>query len=336
MFFLIVPLVASVNMEIEELLEQADILGYISQFVALEPKNGEYWGLSPFQTEKTPSFSVDPNKKVWKDFSSGRGGNIIGFIKQYFHCGFPEALHRLMEWMNISPGEVREKPKIVGVMKSYGRKEPMVSPTERRIISESELSRYSKEPLTLWNQEGISQEICDEFEVRYDPFEETIVIPIRDGQGRLVNFSLRTTNPNYKLLGIPKYIYRYSMGALDFFYGWHKSLPKIQEKKEVIVVEGAKSVMKLYQYGYRNSVAALTSHICKAQFEILLKAGYDVVFSFDKDANPFNDKYIRQLRRFCKIYCVTDYKGLLGEKDAPVDQGKSVWEELYQNKVRMR
>lgn len=126
------------------------------------------------------------------------------------------------------------------------------------------------------------------------------------------------------------------MGALDFFYGWHKSLPTITEKKEVIVVEGAKSVMKLSQYGYGNSVAALTSHICKAQFEILLKAGYDVVFAFDKDVNPFNDKYIKQLKRFCKVYCVIDYKGLLGEKDSPVDQGKSVWEELYQSRVRMR
>ena len=206
-------------MEIEELLEQADILGYISQFVVLEPKNGEYWGLSPFQTEKTPSFSVDPSKKVWKDFSSGRGGNIISFIKQYFHCGFPEALHRLMEWMNIAPGEVREKPKIVGFMRGYGKKEGPSSSTDRRVIPESELLRYSKEPIALWNQEGISQGVCDEFEIRYDPFEEAIVIPIRDGQGQLVNFSLRTTNPNYKLLGIPVEMYT-ALFACARMPGW--------------------------------------------------------------------------------------------------------------------
>ena len=323
-------------MEIEDIIEQADIVEYISQYVDLTEHNGEMWGLSPFQLEKTPSFSVNPEKHVWKDFSSGKGGNIISFIKQYHHCNFNEALRILMKWMDIPDGEVRLKSELARFMKHYSAKDKGDNQATRKILPESVLNTYQKAPITLWNQEGIQQSICEEFEIRIDPYEDAIVIPIRDAEGNLVNLAIRTMDPNYKLLGIPKYIYRYPLGKLDFFYSWHKSLPKIQKCNEVIIVEGAKSVMKLYQYGYPNAVAALTSHITQGQFETLIKQGVDVVFAFDKDASPYKDDLIRQLCRFCKVYFTLDRDGLLEEKDSPVDQGKDVWERLYSQRIRLR
>ena len=324
-------------MRITELLEQADIFEYISQYVELEKRGNEYWGLSPFQAEKTPSFSVNAEKQVWKDFSSGKGGNIIDFIVNYDNCTVGEAIRKLLAWLDIPPGEYTPRLETVKYMRKYRRRRNGLTPLPPKAeLPQSALDKYLKTLIKLWNDEGISQEICDEFEIRYDPYEEAIIIPIRDNDGRLVNICRRTTDPNYKLFGIPKYIYKYPMGQIDFLYGWYKSQEEILQKKEVIIVEGAKSVMKLYQYGYRNAVAALTSHLNEHQLLPLIKAGCDVVIAFGKDAKPYNDNNIKRLRRFCQLYCVLDKTGLLGEKDAPVDKGKEVWIQLYENRVKLR
>ena len=64
-------------MEVADIIEAIDIAEYISQFVDLEEKGGELWGLSPFKDENTPSFSLNPEKGFWYDFSAGVGGNLI-------------------------------------------------------------------------------------------------------------------------------------------------------------------------------------------------------------------------------------------------------------------
>lgn len=70
-------------MDLEELIDSIDIVEYISQFVELEEKNGEYWGLSPFSDEKTPSFSIRRENNTFYCFSSGIGGNVFTFRKKY-------------------------------------------------------------------------------------------------------------------------------------------------------------------------------------------------------------------------------------------------------------
>ena len=70
-------------MELEELIRSIDIVEFISQFVELEQRGDEWWGLSPFKDEKTPSFSVRPNPPFWFDYSSGQGGNVYSFVKAY-------------------------------------------------------------------------------------------------------------------------------------------------------------------------------------------------------------------------------------------------------------
>ena len=80
-------------MEVSEIIERVDILSYISQFCELEERqDGEYWGLSPLKEENTPSFSVNVDKQRFYDFSSGKGGNVLDFIRQYHQCEFFEGL----------------------------------------------------------------------------------------------------------------------------------------------------------------------------------------------------------------------------------------------------
>ena len=94
------------------------------------------------------------------------------------------------------------------------------------------------------------------------------------------------------------------MGQIDFLYGWYKSQEEILQKKEVIIVEGAKSVMKLYQYGYRNAVAALTSHLNEHQLLPLIKAGCDVVIALIRTQNPTMTIYQTIAPVLSTILCV--------------------------------
>ena len=74
------------------MIEMIDIVEFISQFVELEEKNGEYWGLSPFKDENTPSFSIRKETNSFYDFSSGIGGNVFTFVKHYNQCSAREAV----------------------------------------------------------------------------------------------------------------------------------------------------------------------------------------------------------------------------------------------------
>lgn len=94
-------------MEVDDILEQVDILEYISQYCDFEEKNGEYWALSPFKEEKTPSFSVNTEKQRFYDFSSGAGGNLIHFIRRYNDCGFIDAINILKKYANITEDSER-------------------------------------------------------------------------------------------------------------------------------------------------------------------------------------------------------------------------------------
>ena len=92
-------------MEVSEIIERVDILSYISQFCELEEKQNEYWGLSPLKDENTPSFSVNAEKQRFYDFSSGKGGNVLDFIKEYHRCDFMTGLRILKEYANINDND---------------------------------------------------------------------------------------------------------------------------------------------------------------------------------------------------------------------------------------
>ena len=91
-------------MELSELIQSIDIVAYISQFVELEQKGDEWWGLSCFKEEKTPSFSVRKEPPCFYDYSSGIGGNVFTFVRFYHRCSAAEAVDILKIGL-ISNGE---------------------------------------------------------------------------------------------------------------------------------------------------------------------------------------------------------------------------------------
>lgn len=113
-------------MDISDLLASIDIVEYVSQFVELEEKGGEYWGISPFTSppEKTPSFSVRRETGSFYDFSSGIAGNLYTFIRFYFKCSRRDAVEKLKEYAGFD-GKVMiktEKMTATKVCQKYARR----------------------------------------------------------------------------------------------------------------------------------------------------------------------------------------------------------------------
>lgn len=327
-------------MELTELLEQIDIAEYISQFVDLEEKNGEFWGLSPFKDEKTPSFSVRQDPPVFYDYSSGIGGNVFTFVRYYNNCGAKEAVDILNKYAGIEGNVVapREKMSATKVFKKYKKPPTRVKESKATILSDDYMDRYEKrdDKLAAWRSEGISNASMEKFQVRYDGFSDRLVYPIRDVHGKIVNVGGRTLDPQWKEKKLRKYCYFHSWGTLNTIYGLAENMDEILRKKEIILFEGCKSVLLADTWGIRNCGAILTSHLSPFQMKILAKLGCRVVFALDKDVRIREDHNIQKLKNYVQVEYLWDYEDLLSEKDAPVDKGVEVFMKLYEKRLRFK
>lgn len=324
------------EVSLNDLINSIDILEYISQFTEFEEKNGEFWALSLFQEEKTPSFSVRRETNTFYDFSSGIGGNVFTFVRYYFKCGAKEAVQKLAEYaqgrgfssprreLAASKGAKRFQPPKKEVKKASGV-----------VLSDDYMERYEKraDKLEVWKQEGISDASLERFQVRYDDFSDRIVYPIRNPDGKIVNVGGRTLDPDWKAKNLRKYTYFMSWGELKTIYGLAENREEIQKKGEIILFEGCKSVLLADTWGIRNCGAILTSHLNPEQMKLLVGLGCRVVFALDKDVDIRKDHNIRKLKQFVGVEYIWDSSDLLSAKDSPVDKGRDIFLNLYERRL---
>lgn len=326
-------------MELTELIESIDIVDFISQYADLEERNGEYWCLSLFKEEKTPSFSVRRNPPVFYDYSSGLGGNVYSFVRYYHKCGAKRAIEILKNYAGISEDVKRPaKPEAIRSARRFSKPEKHEKPKSGTVLSADCMKQYDEAPdkLELWRREGISQQTLDKFQVRYDPFSNRIVYPIYNLDGKIVNIGGRTLDPQWKEKRQPKYCYFYSWGVMNVLYGLFENLEEIRRKKEVILFEGCKSVLLANTWGVCNTAAVLTSHLNPSRMKLLISLGCRVVFALDKEINIRDDHNIQMLRHFVNVEYLRDTEALLDDKDAPVDKGFEVFQKLYEGRFQYR
>lgn len=325
-------------MELSELIESIDIVDYISQFADMEEKNGEYWCLSPLKEENTPSFSIRREEKVFYDFSSGIGGNVLTFVCKYFKCSVSDGIKILQKYSGID-GAVHASTKMSATLdcKKF-RTQKYKKPVKNKVLAIDCMKKYENRPekLLLWEQEGISKESIDRFQVCYDAFSDRLVYPITDLDGNIVNIGGRTVDPKWKEKGLRKYTYFYNWGQLNLVYGLYENLEYIKEKNEIIIFEGCKSVLLADTWGIKNCGALLTSHVNPQQVKVLAKLGVRVVFALDKDVRVKDDKNIKKLKQFVNVEYIYDVMDYLESKDSPVDKGREVFRKLYDSRLRYR
>ena len=327
-------------MEVSEIIESVDIVDYISQFCDLEERSdGEYWGLSPLKEENTPSFSVSPEKQRFFDFSSGKGGNVLDFICLYNSCDFYKGMKILKNYANVKDDENEcvKRLNATSIAKKYNQRDKPLRNTTYEILPDDYMKRYefNEEKLSAWLREGISKEALRRFQVMYDPFSDRVVYPIKNNDGKIINVCGRTLDPDFKLKKIRKYTYFKKFGALDVIYGLSENKQEILSKGEIILFEGAKSVMKAYGWGIKNTGALLTSHLNYSQFKVLIKLGVRIVFALDAEVDITQDANIKKLLPYAQVEWVKNRDFLLDEKDSPVDKGEEVWRNLYERRCRI-
>ena len=330
-------------MEVADIIEAIDIKEYISQFVDLEEKSGELWGLSPFKAENTPSFSLNPEKGFWYDFSAGMGGNLIDFVMQYNGVPLRSAVNILRKYAKIPEGEGggTQRLEATKVARRYRNHVKPRAVATAKPLPPDYMERYEfrHDKLRLWADEGIDWEVMRKCGVRYDAFDNRIVYPIKDYEGNIISVCGRTCDPDFKAKKIRKYTYFQEVGAIDTLYGYSDNQEAIMREKEIILFEGAKSCLKMTGWGYENTAAILTSHLSQNQYQFLLKLSswhnIRIVFALDADVDITKDKNIMKLAQYARVEWVKNLGNLLNEKDAPVDQGLEVFRKLYSGRRRL-
>lgn len=329
-------------MELGDLIDSIDIVEYIGQFVELEERGDEWWGISPFTDppENTPSFSVRPLTGKFFDFSSGIGGSVFTFVKFYFKCTGREAVEKLKAYAGCESQEFAPKEKMSATLtcEKYARPKTRSKIDKSTVLSDNYMERYeiNRDKFQIWVDEGISEDALRKYQVRYDSFADRLVYPIRSVDGKIVNIGARALDPQWKEKGQRKYCYYFQWGVMQTIYGLAENMESILRKREIILFEGCKSVMKADSWGITNTGAILTSHLNPAQMKILARLGCRVVFALDKEVDIRKDHNITKLKDYVNVEYIRDKDGLLDEKDAPVDQGKDVFLSLYEGRIRYR
>lgn len=322
-----------------DIVAAVDMVEYISQYTELHEKGGELWGISPFNTtERTPSFSLRKETGYFYDFSAGFGGNLVDFVMAKDHVNVAQAINILKRYAHITEdesGQPTQRLSVVSVAKRYRTSTRPPPKCTAKVLPDDYMSRFEfrQDKLKAWNDEGIPYEVMRDYQIRYDAFDDRIVYPIRNLDGKIFCVSGRTCDPDYKSKGIRKYTYTTQIGALPALYGLWENKESILEKKEAIIFEGCKSVLKAVGYGYSNGIALLTSHLSQFQMESLIRLasfyGVRFVFALDSDVDITKDKNITRLARYAHVEWIKNRDNMLQDKESPVDRGKEVFEKLY-------
>lgn len=325
------------EVDLEGMKEKINMVEYISQFVDLEYNNNEWWGLCPFHSEKTPSFSVNEEKKTFYCHGCKAGGTIIDFVCGIKGISFVQAVNELAEQFKISRNRI---PSLMRISKKFAPKhieKKQHTPVE---YIENPMNKYEKADIKEWIEEGISQSVMNKYDVRYNTYDNRIVFPIRDNEGNIISVKGRTLDPDFKSKkGFEgrKYAYYTSIGTTYFFFGYYENKSDIDQANEIIIFEGEKSVMKLESYGIKNCVASLTDALTDSQVEELIKMPYkNVVIAWDKGVQRSHIKQqVKLLKKYKNVFFLNDTRSLLDDKDSPIDKGIDVFLELYNDKERI-
>jgi len=304
----------------EQVRQAADIVSVVSETVDLKKKGRRFWGCCPFHSEKTPSFTVNPEKGFFHCFGCGAGGDVFTFVMKRDHVSFVEAERILANKYGIPIPEPEKTAEEI-------RREQ----EEKEIVGTNELAarffhacltktQYGKEGLTYLASRGIGMDIVESFELGlappdaqtfhkalekrgipektllkagligqsdsgriYDKFRERIMIPIKNPRGKVVGFTgriLRKEASPAKYMNTPETSW-FHKGRLLF--GMDRALPSIRKRRQALIVEGHMDAISLHAAGITWAVASMGTAFTEYQAKLLKRVTPEVIFCFDSD-----------------------------------------------------
>jgi len=307
---------------IEEIRNRIDIIDVISDFLTLKKSGQNYKALSPFSNEKTPSFFVVPAKGIFKDFSSGKGGDAITFVMEHEKMGYSEALRYLAKKYGVEIKEDRLSDEgkaeqsereglyiLMNFAKEYYRKQLTGSEEgisvglsyfrERgfndRTIDKFELG-YALEGWENFSHEAISkgynQELLEKTGLvvkkddgsTYDRFRGRVIFPVHNISGKVIAFGARMLGKDKNQ---PKYINSPETDIYhksDVLYGLFQAKNAIRQHEVCYLVEGYTDVISLHQADVQNVVASSGTALTESQIKIIKRFTENITVLFDGDA----------------------------------------------------
>ena len=303
---------------IDRVFETALVEEVISDFIQLKKSGSNFKGLSPFTDEKTPSFMVSPAKQIWKDFSSGKGGNVVAFLMEHDQLSYPEAIKYLAKKYNIDIIEtqltdnqkekINEKEKLFIVANKakdffktqlnstdFGKNVAKNYLTERgfgdQIIDEFEIGCLTDHSYTLksflvengYEIEDLIKIGLVSSKTKDDIYKSRIIFPIKTISGRTAGFGARTLKSNTKSA---KYINSPESEIYNkskILFGLSKSKNEIVKKDNCFVVEGYTDVMRFHQKGVKNVVSSSGTALSKDQINIIRRLSKNITVIYDSD-----------------------------------------------------
>lgn len=294
---------------IDDLLNRVDIVEVIDARVPLKKKGREYWACCPFHGEKSASFSVSQNKQFYHCFGCQQSGNAIGFLMDYDHMEFVEAIETLAQGIGLEvPYEQGQAPRQQppGLDNLYDTLQNCSEFYQQQLKQNDIAVNYLK-------QREISGQTAKDFAIGYAPsgwsnlqgdhkllveggmliekdngqaydrFRHRLMFPIRDRRGRTIAFGGRVfdAEDNPKYLNSPETPI-FHKG--DEIYGLFELKKAVTNIDQIFVTEGYMDVVALAEHGFKTAVATLGTAINNAQIEKLFRSCKSLIFCFDGDA----------------------------------------------------
>lgn len=307
---------------VQRILDTADIVDVVSDFVSLKRRGANYIGLCPFHNERTPSFSVSKSKGICKCFSCGKGGSAVNFIMQLEQMSYQEALRYLAKKYNI---EIKERELTDKERETASEREALFAVNEfalnhfehnlvetteglnigleyfwQRGLSDAMIKRFrlgyaidrKDELLTEATKKGYREENLlttglvgrSEKGEYYDRFRGRVIYPVFSISGKVVAFGGRVLRKDK-----PGGKYVNSPESIIYsksreLYGLYQAKPAIVKKNKCIIVEGYMDVISMHQSGVENVVASSGTSLTEGQIRLLHRFTENVTVIYDSDA----------------------------------------------------
>jgi DNA primase len=306
---------------IDTVFETARVEEVIGDFVQLKRAGSNFKGLSPFSDERSPSFMVSPVKQIWKDFSSGKGGNSVAFLMEHEHFTYPEAIRYLAKKYNIEIEEtvqtdeekvntdVRESMYLVSEFAKNYFQDVLLNSEEGKAIGFSYFKErgftnetikkfalgYSPEAWDAFTKEALGKGYKLEFlestgltiprdDRPFDRFKGRVMFPIQSMSGRILGFGGRIlTNDKKaaKYLNSPESDIYHKSKVL---YGIFQAKQAIAKQNNCFLVEGYTDVIQFNQSGIENVVSSSGTALTPDQIRLINRLTKNVTVLFDGDA----------------------------------------------------
>jgi len=306
---------------IDTVFETARLEEVIGDFVQLKKAGSNFKALSPFTDERTPSFMVSPAKQIWKDFSSGKGGNVISFLMLHEHFTYPEAIKYLAKKYGI---EVEETEQTNEQKLQADERESLylVSDFAKRYFHNTLLKVEEGKAigLTYFKERGFTEETIEKFMLGYSPnqwdaftntaikegykleflektglsivkeekqfdrFKNRVIFPILSMSGRTLGFGGRVlTNGKKaaKYLNSPESDIYHKSKVL---YGIYHAKQEIAKENNCYLVEGYTDVIQFHQTGIKNVVSSSGTALTHEQIRLVNRLTKNITVLFDGDA----------------------------------------------------